>query len=274
MPIPTDRQPSVSQDEFNAVARGETAANAIDVSEPEPLPEKEPLGFWARLWKRLNPLSAIAKDDIQILRNTLSIERRLRYQSYDADLNPEVREVAHVRRGTELCAEETEFLAKRRLHTRDAFAKYIGVDPSEVHPDDVPVVGFGGSGGGFRAMLAVVGYCIEMKRAGLWDLVTYTAGVSGSCWAFAAYHTIGNCDWDEVLQHFKRRLHPYHPLSSEAIRAIMLAPGGMEMALGPLVQKDISGLHLAGMDFYSVYTSGHLWLHEKDQKPDLSLIHI
>ncbi len=64
---------------------------------------------------------------------------------------------------------------------RDQFATYMGLDPSQVHPDDVPTLAFGGSGGGYRAMLAVLGYSVAMKQAGLWDLLVYIAGVSGSC---------------------------------------------------------------------------------------------
>lgn len=67
------------------------------------------------------------------------------------------------------------------------FPKYLGLNPADVDPDDVPTVAFGGSGGGYRAMLAVLGYADEMKKSGLWDLLMYVAGVSGSCWSLAAY---------------------------------------------------------------------------------------
>lgn len=63
----------------------------------------------------------------------------------------------------------------------------------DVHPDDVPVIGLGGSGGGYRACLGFIAYIEEMqsvadeKSAGsgvaLWDLFMYVAGVSGSCWS-------------------------------------------------------------------------------------------
>jgi phospholipase A2 len=95
---------------------------------------------------------------------------------------PEINHIAEVRKGGGLLPEEYEFIHARRLHACEHFAKYL--NPEDVHLDDVPVVGFGGSGGGYRAMLAMLAYCHAMKNSGLWDLVTYAAGVSGSCWAW------------------------------------------------------------------------------------------
>ena len=37
---------------------------------------------------------------------------------------------------------------------KEAFAKYVGVGVKEIHVDDIPVIAFAGSGGGFRAMIA------------------------------------------------------------------------------------------------------------------------
>jgi len=49
------------------------------------------------------------------------------------------------RSSLDICDEEKEFV-------RDKFATYIGVDAN-----DIPTIGFGGSGGGFRAMIATTG---------------------------------------------------------------------------------------------------------------------
>lgn len=81
-----------------------------------------------------------------------------------------------------------------KLHVRDHFAKFLGLNPAEAHPDDVPMVALGGSGDGYRAMLGLLAYCDEMENTGLWDLLTYVAGVSGSCWSLAAYYKFGEAD--------------------------------------------------------------------------------
>lgn len=111
----------------------------------------------------------------------ISLESRLTKELNDAARFPEIARQAVVREGLELCPEEAAYLAARRVRLRDNFAGYMGVDAAQVHPDDIPTVSFGGSGGGYRAMLAFLGYSLAMKKAGVWDLLTYVAGVSGSC---------------------------------------------------------------------------------------------
>lgn len=111
----------------------------------------------------------------------VSLEPRLAKELDDPARFPEIARQAVVRKGLDLCPEETAYLAARRMRVRDHFARYMGLDAAQVHPDDVPTVAFGGSGGGYRAMLAFLGYSLAMKETGMWDLLTYVAGVSGSC---------------------------------------------------------------------------------------------
>jgi phospholipase A2 len=112
-------------------------------------------------------------EDFKILKNIVAMKDTVIKGLTDATRFPEVERVAEVRRGLDLSSEETAFLIERRVHVRKNFAKYMGVDPAEVHPDDIPTIGLGGSCGGLRAMITLLGYSDEMKRAGLWDLVTY-----------------------------------------------------------------------------------------------------
>jgi cytosolic phospholipase A2 len=121
------------------------------------------------------------KPNIMAAKAFLSLESRITKDLYDPARFPEVTQQAVVRRGIQLCPEEQTFLAARKAHVRDSFARYMGWDPAQIHPDDVPTIAFGGSGGGYRALLAVLGYSKAMKEAGLWDLITYISGVSGSC---------------------------------------------------------------------------------------------
>jgi len=109
------------------------------------------------------------------------VQSQLARDLLDSSKFPEVGRQAEVRRGPGLCNQEQAYIQARRARAGDFFAKYIGVDPTQVHPDDIPVVAFGGSGGGYRAMLALLGYSQAMREAGLWDLLSYISGVSGSC---------------------------------------------------------------------------------------------
>lgn len=214
--------------------------------------------FWK---KKLTPVISQAVEDIDIIKNFIHVERKVKEDMVDVRCFPEIMKVAEVRRGLDLGLEERRFLQMRKVHVRNRFAKYLGLDPAEVHPDDVPTVGFGGSGGGFRAMIGVLGYAQEMKRTGLWDLFTYVAGVSGACWALASYFTFGDATVDKVLDNCKARLHPHHPLSPDAIRKLLTAPDGAYVTLGPLAQKHHSKLHTVAMDLYSVFATGYVFLH-------------
>src|SRR5581483_11254450 len=75
----------------------------------------------------------------------------------DKSINPEIEWDAEVRQSNELCDEEKKFLNERKEYIKEAFAKYVGVGVEEIHVDDIPVIAFAGSGGGFRAMIATTG---------------------------------------------------------------------------------------------------------------------
>jgi cytosolic phospholipase A2 len=214
-------------------------------------------GFWN---KTVVPAFPEAIGDISLFKATLSMEAGIAMDSQDIEKHPEVGRVAEVRRGADLSPEEIDFRRQRGMATRLAFCKYLDLDVDSVHPDDVPIVAFGGSGGGYRAMIGVLGYCQEMKTTGLWDLLTYVAGVSGACWSLAAYYTWAQNSMTNVIDHCKKRLAPFHPLSPEAVRAVLNSKGGVARTLGPLVQKHRSGLETVAMDLYSVFTTGYLFL--------------
>lgn len=207
------------------------------------------------------------KPTVQATIDLFSLESRLARDLDDPTRFPEITQQATVRRGLDLCPEELDFLAARKTRVREQFARYIGVAPSEVHLDDVPTVALGGSGGGYRAMLALLGYSLAMRDAGLWDLLTYVAGVSGSCWAIAAYFTFGRASLDAVVAHCKMRLSPHHPLSPDAVRRLLGSAGGHYETLGPLLQKSKSGLHTVPMDFYAVFTTGYLFMQDSPAIP-------
>ncbi len=224
--------------------------------------EEKKGGIFHRLKEQIKSSFPEAIQDIKIIKSMTALEAGVKKEISDPTIFPEVEKVAEVRRGIELCPEEQAFLAKRKVKTREAFARYLGLELESVHPDDVPTVSFGGSGGGFRAMIGTLGYCEEMRRAGLWDCLTYVSGVSGSCWSLAAYYTFGGASMTKVIEHCKTRLAPYHPLSGEAIRTILSTPGGARTTLGPLIQKSRSGLDTVAMDLYSVFTTG--WIFFQD----------
>lgn len=133
------------------------------------------------LGKKALGILKYAGSTIQSGAKYLKVEGQVSKDLLDAQRFPELSRQAQIRRGLDLCPAESAWLAARKARVRDSFARYMGWDPSLVHPDDVPTMAFGGSGGGYRAMLAMLGYSLAMKQSGLWDMLAYVAGVSGSC---------------------------------------------------------------------------------------------
>jgi cytosolic phospholipase A2 len=128
-------------------------------------------------------------------------------EAHDPEINPEIIWDAEVRVSDDLCKEENAFLSRRRQYTAKALAKYLGVPESEVHPEDVPVIGICGSGGGLRALVAGTASYLSTAEDGLFDCVTYSAGVSGSCWLQTLYYSlIGRQSHAHIIDHLKHRI--------------------------------------------------------------------
>ncbi|KAH8783671.1 putative cytosolic phospholipase A2 zeta [Hyaloscypha finlandica] len=146
-------------------------------------------------------------------------------EAHDPYTNPEIEYTASVRVSSELCKEEREFLMKRKKATKTALAKYLGLPEEEVHPDDVPCIAMVGSGGGLRALVAGTGSLLASSEDGLFDCATYTAGVSGSCWLQALFHSsLGGRRFDKIVDHLKARIGVHIAYPPVALAALNSAP--------------------------------------------------
>ncbi|OQO12081.1 hypothetical protein B0A48_02720 [Cryoendolithus antarcticus] len=269
-----EQQIHATQD-LDDVGTSAEAHGATQTANSSTEPATESKGFRSRMrgfyQNVVKPAFPEAIQDVKIMGGLTGLEHRVKKDLSDPNMFPEVSHVAEVRRGNSLSPGEQTFIENRKAHVRDHFAAYIGVDPTEVNPLDIPTITFGGSGGGFRAMLGMLAYSEAMKRSGLWDCLSYVSGVSGSCWSLAAYYTFGKASMVNVIEHCKKRFSPFHPLSGEAIRTLLSAPGGARMTLGPVIQKSFSGLETVAMDLYSVFTTGWIFLeHDPIETPGSS----
>jgi phospholipase A2 len=146
-------------------------------------------------------------------------------EAHDPFINPEINHSASVRVSMDLCDEEKEFLEKRKKFTTKALARYLGIPEEDVHPDDVPTIAIVGSGGGLRALLAGTGSLLACDEDGLFDCVTYTAGVSGSCWLQTLFHSsLGGRRLDKMVDHLKARLGVHIAYPPVALAALNTAP--------------------------------------------------
>lgn len=182
-----------------------------------------------------------------------SLAEEIWREANDPECNPEIIWDARVRISDDLCNEEQIFLRKRKIHTAGALAEYLGLDPSEeVHPDDVPIIAMCGSGGGLRALVAGTSSYLSAKEAGLFDCVTYTAGVSGSCWLQTLYYSsMGRQSHAQILTHLKHRLDVHIAYPPAALTLLSSAPTN-KFLLGGIVEK-MRGVPDADFGLVDVY---------------------
>lgn len=173
-------------------------------------------------------------------------------EAQDPSFNPEIARLAKVRISKDLCEEEKEFQKRRKRHTTRALAKYLEIPEAEVDPEDIPTIAICGSGGGLRALVAGTSSYHSAQEAGLFDCVTYTAGVSGSCWLQALYYsTVGKQDFTTLLNHLKRRIGTHIAYPPTALGLLTAAPTN-KFLLSGIVEK-VKGDPTAAFGLVDVY---------------------
>ncbi|KAL6881661.1 acyl transferase/acyl hydrolase/lysophospholipase [Trichoderma longibrachiatum] len=166
-----------------------------------------------------------------------SLAEEIWQEAHDPVINPEIQYSAAVRVSTELCDEEKEFLSRRKLVTRAALANYLGLDEQDIHPDDVPTIAMCGSGGGMRALIAGTGSMYATDEDGLFDCVTYTAGVSGTCWLQMLYlSSFARGSVSALIQHLKARASTHIAYPPVAFQSLTSLPTS-KFLLSGLVEK-------------------------------------
>lgn len=187
-------------------------------------------------WARLLPATAQKlQRELSLAPGSLADE--IWKEAQDPELNPEITRDARVRVSGDLCAEEQAFRKKRQQHAARALASYLDIPVEDIHPDDVPVIAMCGSGGGLRALVAGTGSYLAAQEAGLWDCVTYTAGVSGSCWLQTLYHSsISGRSFHKLVDHLKNRLGVHIAFPPAALNLLTTAPTNKYLLNG-LVEK-------------------------------------
>ncbi|KAI0165507.1 cytosolic phospholipase A2 zeta [Xylariaceae sp. FL1272] len=195
--------------------------------------------------------------------------------AHDPLINPEIEYSATVRVSDDLCSEEKEFLARRKRILTAALAHYLELPEREIHPDDVPTIAMCGSGGGLRALVAGTGSMLAAQEDGLFDCITYTSGVSGSCWLQSLYHSsITERRLDRLVDHLKARLGIHIAFPPAALSSVTSSPTN-KLLLSSIVEKlrgdpnadfglvDVYGILLAAR---LLVPKGELGVNDKDFK--------
>jgi len=193
-----------------------------------------------------------------------SVKKLLHHDESDIRTYPELNWDAKVRQSSSIHPSEQKFINARKLRiSSESLHDFLNLPLDEkVDPRDVPLISLGGSGGGYRVMYGFAGFIRAAKKAGLWDCITWTAGVSGSCWTLAGYYTIARNDITKLIDHYLTvASEKAHPMSIYALNKVARSKKGVYFLIGPLVskaQKSIIGLSV--MDLYSTLTAMYMLL--------------
>lgn len=86
--------------------------------------------------------------------------------------------VEEVATDNEITDGEEAVLLKRLPKIQKALTNLIG----DVEVNDIPMIGLVGSGGGYRAMIAMLGFTWALEKLGVLDAVSHISALSGSTW--------------------------------------------------------------------------------------------
>lgn len=201
------------------------------------------------------------------LRDMHKVKGLVRRDFTDVHRHPELLREAHVRCSRAAHPDEAAFICARaaRASRNAALLDAMGItpdpnDPSiQPHPDDLPRVAVGGSGGGYRATFGFLGAIQGMEAAGMYGSVFWLGGVSGSCWTIAALYSVARCRTKNLAEHFKSvAAERLHPMSRRALDAVARSPKGVYFLLAPLLAKLRDGnVGIGIMDMYATLTTSY-----------------
>ncbi|KAI0453131.1 acyl transferase/acyl hydrolase/lysophospholipase [Xylaria acuta] len=225
-------------------------------------------------WSRAIPRQ-IRKLQRELSMSHGSLADQIWKEAHDPFVNPEIQYSAAVRVSGDLCEDEKEFLSRRKRVAVAALARYLDLDERDINPADVPTIAICGSGGGLRALVAGTGSLLACQEDGLFDCVTYTSGVSGSCWLQTLYHSsITEHRLDRIVDHLKARLGVHIAFPPAAFASVTSSPTN-KLLLSSMVEKlrgdpnanfglvDIYGILLAAR---LLVPKGELGVNNKDFK--------
>jgi phospholipase A2 len=250
----------------------EDLSNVTDI-EWSSLPDRI-VDFILPEWYKAIPRQ-IRKLQMELSMSDGSLADEIWREAHDPFIHPEIQYSAKVRVSSDLCEEEKEFLSRRKKVAVAALARYLDLDENDINPADVPTIAMCGSGGGLRALVAGTGSMLASQEDGLFDCITYTSGVSGSCWLQSLYHSsLTERSLDRMVDHLKARLDVHIAFPPAAFTSVTTSPTN-KLLLSSMVEKlrgdpnanfglvDVYGILLAAR---LLVPKGELGVNEKDFK--------
>lgn len=157
-------------------------------------------GYNTTQWNAVKPVVESIEKQVEDLRRTSTELLTMIAQ------NPYRNTIAYARVGNELAVDEQRYRDRRKKIVANKLEKLLNKKISYV-----PEIALVCSGGGTRAMLSALGALNGCYLTGLYDLLLYVCGLSGSTWAIGGFlsSTMNISDYKEwVVKSLKNGLAP------------------------------------------------------------------
>ncbi|NWH17568.1 PA24E phospholipase, partial [Grus americana] len=168
-----------------------------------------------------------------------------------------------VRLGFDLCAQERDFICKRKKVVAAALKDILQLE-EDLQDDEVPVVAIMTTGGGTRALTAMYAHLLSVQELNVLDCVSYITGLSGTTWTMSNLYE--DPDWSqkdlkETLKDARK-----HVLKNKFFTCF--APDRLKYYLEELCQRQQEGHQICFTDLWGLIIEN--MLHEKEDSHKLT----
>uniref|UniRef100_A0A669PN16 Phospholipase A2 n=1 Tax=Phasianus colchicus TaxID=9054 RepID=A0A669PN16_PHACC len=152
-----------------------------------------------------------------------------------------------VRLGFDLCAQEQDFICKRKKVVAAALKDILQLE-EDLEDDEVPVVAIMTTGGGTRALTAMYAHLLSVQELNVLDCVSYVTGLSGTTWTMANLYE--DPDWSQ--KNLKKTLNDIrrHVLKNKFLACF--APDRLKYYLKELCQRKQEGHQISFTDLWGL----------------------
>ncbi|KAK4822285.1 hypothetical protein QYF61_012360 [Mycteria americana] len=173
------------------------------------------------------------------------------------------REDLDVRLGFDLCAQEQDFICKRKKVVAAALKDILQLE-EDLQDDEVPVVAIMTTGGGTRALTAMYAHLLSVQELNVLDCVSYITGLSGTTWTMSNLYE--DPDWSQ--KDLKETLNDArkHVLKNKFLTCF--APDRLKYYLKELCQRKQEGHQTCFTDLWGLIIE--TMLHEKEDSHKLT----
>ncbi|KAM6335849.1 cytosolic phospholipase A2 epsilon-like [Podargus strigoides] len=168
-----------------------------------------------------------------------------------------------VRLGFDLCAQEQDFIRKRKKVVAAALKDILQLE-EDLQEDEVPVVAIMTTGGGTRALTAMYAHLLSMQELNVLDCVTYITGLSGTTWTMSNLYE--DPDWSQ--KDLKETLNDVRKQVLKNKFFACFAPDRLKYYLKELYQRQQEGHQICFTDLWGLIIE--TMLHEKDSPHTLT----